>query len=193
MKKTTVTAFISIAIIFCMIAGFAAIPVAADERHPEHFIAASEPNHWGRSDLRSYLNGTKKISNTLPFDTTKNDRIEEGYYESQFSDDEYRIVLPYTYSNNSINGANKITGTYATTDKFWIPSTNAGTNAILFWGGDDISSGASVSLVDPKRVIPIAYWANPLDQARGNWVRGGLVIGNDARNFEIIDIIDITE
>ena len=56
MKKTHIAAIISIAMIFCMLAGFAPIPVAGYEHYPEKFITAADPNHWGRSDLRSYLN-----------------------------------------------------------------------------------------------------------------------------------------
>jgi hypothetical protein len=70
MKKTFVTAFISIAMVLCMLAGFITMPVAAYESMPERFITATNSNHWGRSDLRSYLSGNEKVSNTLPLDTS---------------------------------------------------------------------------------------------------------------------------
>ena len=86
MKKTFVTAFISVAMVLCMLAGFI-MPMAADKSMPERFITAANSNHWGRSDLRSYLSGNEKASNTLPLDTSESERKDTGYYGSQFSED----------------------------------------------------------------------------------------------------------
>ena len=149
------------------------IPVAGYERYPEKFITAADPNHWGRSDLRSYLNGTEKIGNTLPLDTSHEEREETGYYESQFSDEEYELVLPYAYSNNLIGKDRVFGGVYVTTDRFWLPSANfIDPDELLYWGGDDISSDALANSADLGRMIPRAYWAGGFDEYNAAWVRG---------------------
>ena len=61
-------------------------PVTAfAEGEPDKFITAATANHWGRSNLRAYLNGVKKVDNTLPIDTTTSGSNATDY-ASQFSD-----------------------------------------------------------------------------------------------------------
>lgn len=112
---------------------------------------ATTANNWGRSDLRSYLNGVAKKGDTLPFNTDHSQRQAEGYFESCFNDDEYALIAPYTY-NLSINDTE-----YSLTDKFWLPSGNYRKDNIISFGASDISSD-EVQL-DTSRIIPISYWS----------------------------------
>ena len=133
---------------------------------PTTFVASAKANHWGRSDLRSYMNGEAKDgSGSLPLDTTGHGQQESGYYESQFSDAEYGLVKDFTYNTNIFNGsADAVISTYETTDKFWLPSGNVsnGKDRIISWGGDDISANGQYSQSttnDKDRIIPISYWS----------------------------------
>ena len=82
--------------------------------------------------MRAHLNGVEKFDNTLPIDTTASGSNEKDY-ASHFSDAEYALVKPFTYStsvfvNNSQSGT--VTN-YATTDRFWLPSGNYSYNKVL--------------------------------------------------------------
>ncbi len=50
----------------------------ADE--PTTFVTTAFANHWGRSDLRAYMNDVDQIGKTLPLNTTHNERLSAEYY-----------------------------------------------------------------------------------------------------------------
>lgn len=139
------------------------------------FATSAYANHWGRSDLRAYLNGVEKTNRTLPYDTTHNSRIASGYYESQFSDAEYALVQPHTYNTNDFYSSGDGTKTYTTTDKFWLPSGNYNSDQVISWGKNDISSGSPSESIEINRVIPISYWSC---SSRGSWLRSAYDVYN---------------
>lgn len=127
---------------------------------PTTFVTTAFANHWGRSDLRAYMNGVEKNGKTLPLNTTHNERQQSGYYESQFSKAEYGLVQPFTYSTNVLDGS--ADAEYETTDKFWLPSGDYSNNQIISWGAKDISANSQYSQTttnDKDRIIPISYWS----------------------------------
>lgn len=129
---------------------------------PTTFVTSAKANHWGRSDLRAYMNGVEKNDKTLPLNTTHNERQQSGYYESQFSDAEYGLVQPFTYATNVLNSNKEATAVYETTDRFWLPSGNYSNNQIISWGAKDISANSQYSQTttnDKDRIIPISYWS----------------------------------
>ena len=106
-----------------------------------YFYEEARANHWGRSDLRAYLNNVEKVNNTLPVDSTVSG-TNSANYPSHFSDAEYGLVQPFTYSTNVLDGSGNVTSTYSTTDKFWLPSGNEGpdSRSIISWDAEAISS-----------------------------------------------------
>ncbi|MEI3541735.1 MAG: hypothetical protein V8P98_02885 [Acutalibacteraceae bacterium] len=119
-------------------------------------------NHWGRSDLRAYMNGVEKNDKTLPLNTTHNERQQSGYYESQFSDAEYGLVQPFTYATNVLNSNEEATAVYETTDRFWLPSGNFNKDQAISWGAEDMSATAQYTKStqsDKSHIIPISYWS----------------------------------
>lgn len=129
---------------------------------PTTFVTTAFANHWGRSDLRAYMNGVEKNGKTLPLNTTHNERQQSGYYESQFSKAEYGLVQPFTYATNVLNRNEEATAVYETTDRFWLPSGNYSNNQIISWGAKDISANSQYSQTttnDKDRIIPISYWS----------------------------------
>ena len=133
------------------------------------FITSAKPNHWGRSDLRAYLNGVEKINFTLPFDTTHSEKQSNGYYESQFTNNEYSLIQPFTYSTNILDSNGNTTSTYNTTDIFWLPSGNFDSDDVLSFGTDDLSSDLNFNNVLAGHIIPISYWSGGLDDYA--WLR----------------------
>ena len=127
-------------------------PVTTFAAEPDKFIEAAKANHWGRSDLRAYLNGVEKVDNTLPIDTTHDTRKTSGYYESQFSDAEFDLVKPFTYSTNVLTSDGGLADEYDTTDRFWLPSGNSYSQQVLSWSATDVSSTASYESLSPARV-----------------------------------------
>ena len=129
---------------------------------PDKFVTTAFANHWGRSDLRAYMNGVEKNDKTLPLNTTHNERQQSGYYESQFSDAEYGLVQPFTYATNVLNSNEEATAVYETTDRFWLPSGNYSNSQIISWGAKDISANSQYSQTTTNykdRIIPISYWS----------------------------------
>ena len=126
---------------------------------PDKFVTTAFANHWGRSDLRAYLNNVEKTNNTLPINST-NSGSNAANYPSQFSKAEYGLVQPFTYSTNVLDGP--ADAEYKTTDKFWLPSGNYSNNKIISWGAKDISANSQYSQTttnDKDRIIPISYWS----------------------------------
>ena len=153
----------------------AMVPQMAWAEEPDKFVASAKANHWGRSDLRSYLNGVAKDGETLPLDTTHETREASGYYESQFSNAEFGLVQPFTYSTNVLAGSYRneyATATYETSDRFWLPSGNYSSYQVISWGGEDISSKAqygTTTVNDKARIIPISYWS--YGASSDSWLR----------------------
>ena len=129
---------------------------------PDKFVTTAFANHWGRSDLRAYMNGVEKNDKTLPLNTTHNERQQSGYYESQFSDAEYGLVQPFTYATNVLNSNEEATAVYETTDRFWLPSGNLNKGQAISWGAEDMSATAQYTKStqsDKSHIIPISYWS----------------------------------
>ena len=128
---------------------------------PTTFVTTAYANHWGRSDLRAYLNNVEKTNNTLPINST-NSGSNAANYPSQFSKAEYGLVQPFTYATNVLNGNEEATAVYETTDRFWLPSGNYSNSQIISWGAKDISANSQYSQTttnDKDRIIPISYWS----------------------------------
>ena len=128
---------------------------------PTTFVTTAYANHWGRSDLRAYLNNVEKTNNTLPINST-NSGSNAANYPSQFSDAEYGLVQPFTYATNVLNSNEEATAVYETTDRFWLPSGNFNKNQAISWGADDMSATAQYTKStqsDKSHIIPISYWS----------------------------------
>lgn len=141
---------------------------------PTTFVTSAKANHWGRSDLRAYMNGVEKNDKTLPLNTTHNERQQSGYYESQFSDAEYGLVQPFTYATNVLNRNEEATAVYETTDRFWLPSGNFSKNQAISWGADDMSATAQYTKStqsDKSHIIPISYWSYGTPSYSSSWLR----------------------
>ena len=137
---------------------------------PTTFVTSAFANHWGRSDLRAYLNNglatvaeNGSVSNkNYGLNSTEgecNSNNTSGFAK-QFSNAEYELVQPFTYSTNVLDGP--ADAEYETIDKFWLPSGNYSNNKIISWGAKDISANNQYSQTttnDKDRIIPISYWS----------------------------------
>lgn len=156
---------------------------------PGFFYEAAYANHWGRSDLRAYLNNVEKTNNTLPINST-NSGSNAANYPSQFSKAEYGLVQPFTYSTNVLDGP--ADAEYKTTDKFWLPSGNYSNNKIISWGAKDISANSQYSQTttnDKDRIIPISYWS--YGNSIHSWLRSPFS-DTDGRALSAIRGISVT-
>ena len=127
---------------------------------PTVFTASTYANHWGRSDLRAYLNNATKTNGTLPIDTTI-DGTNSANFPAKFSDAEFGVVQPFTYKTNVLDRNKNAVAVYKTTDRFWLPSGNYNSLHVTSWGGEDISANAQYnkSIAAYKAcLIPISYW-----------------------------------
>ena len=139
---------------------------------PTTFVTTAFANHWGRSDLRAYLNNglatvaeNGSVSNkNYGLNSTEgecNSNNTSGFAK-QFSNAEYELVKPFTYATNVLNSNEEATAVYETTDRFWLPSGNYSNNQIISWGAKDISANSQYSQTttnDKDRIIPISYWS----------------------------------
>ncbi|MEI3542258.1 MAG: hypothetical protein V8P98_05630 [Acutalibacteraceae bacterium] len=140
---------------------------------PTTFVTTAYANHWGRSDLRAYLNNVEKTNNTLPINST-NSGSNAANYPSQFSKAEYGLVQPFTYATNVLNGNEEATAVYETTDRFWLPSGNFNKNQAISWGADDMSATAQYTKStqsDKSHIIPIPYWSYGTPSYSSSWLR----------------------
>ena len=169
---------------------------------PDKFVTSANANHWGRSDLRAYLNnGLETVAEdgsvsekNYGIDSTKGDYKSDNKsgYAHMFSDTEYGLVQPFTYStyttNNTINifdeGSPKVTAVYETTDKFWLPSGNSDSNQVISWAAEDISSASQYTMTtatNKQRLIPVSYWSYGASIC--SWLRSPFyVTERDSRN-----------
>ena len=149
----------------------ATVPQMAWAAEPTTFVASAKANHWGRSDLRAYLNNVTKTDNTLPIYTTS--AGNGANYPSQFSAAEFGLVEPFTYSTNVRDSSGNATATYETSDRFWLPSGNLSSSQVISWGREDISASAqygATTTSDKARIIPISYWSR-IDSISYSWLR----------------------
>ncbi len=133
----------------------------ASAAEPDFFYKEAYANHWGRSDLRAYLNNVEKVDDTLPIDTTINGS-NSANYPSYFSAAEYGTVESFKYSTNVLNRIEEATAVYETTDKFWLPSAHYNNDQVISWAEEDISSNSQYTMTtatDRRRIIPIPYWS----------------------------------
>jgi len=178
--KNNIKAVISVMLIAVMLSVplLITLPAAADNTAPTYFTSAEYASHWGRSDLRAYLNGAEKLLDTLPVSTEHTERQEIGYYESYFSDAEYALIQPFTYETYSA----KSSSSYSATDKFWLPSGNYEVDKIISWGGSDI---APSNLQEIKSggayLIPISYWSYSKSVLRSAYLQR--VLCSDRGNY----------
>lgn len=151
---------------------------------PTTFVTTAFANHWGRSDLRAYLNNglatvaeNGSVSNkNYGLNSTEgecNSNNTSGFAK-QFSNAEYELVQPFTYATNVLNSNEEATAVYETTDRFWLPSGNYSNSQIISWGAKDISANSQYSQTTTNykdRIIPISYWhyVPPFDSS--SWLR----------------------
>ena len=157
---------------------------------PTTFVTSAFANHWGRSDLRAYLNNglatvaeNGSVSNkNYGLNSTEgecNSNNTSGFAK-QFSNAEYELVQPFTYSTNVLDGP--ADAEYETIDKFWLPSGNYSNNQIISWGAKDISANSQylqTTTNDKDRIIPISYWS--YGNSIYSWLRSpNYIYGNRA-------------
>ena len=168
-----------LAVSLCMAVVLMGVPVTTfAEGEPDKFITAARANHWGRSDLRAYLNGVEKVDNTLPLDTTASGSNTKDY-ASQFSDAEYALVKPFKYHTNVFveNSQEGTVTSYATTDHFWLPSGTRSSDQVLSWGATDVSRDSDYAEnFDSAHAIPISYW--PAGDGLYSWMRSAYFFGD---------------
>ena len=161
---------------------------------PTTFVTSAFANHWGRSDLRAYLNNglatvaeNGSVSNkNYGLNSTEgecNSNNTSGFAK-QFSNAEYELVQPFTYATNVLNSNEEATAVYVyeTTDRFWLPSGNYNKNQAISWGAKDISANSQYSQTttnDKDRIIPISYWS--YGNSIYSWLRSpNYIYGNRA-------------
>lgn len=133
-------------------------------------MTSANANHWGRSDLRAYLNNAAKTDGTLPLDTMSADN--GANYPWCFSDGEYALVQPWTYGTAVYDTSGNITSVYETTDRFTLPAAVGNNDHLLTWGeGCD-----NDALSDKNRVIPSSYWSDDWSGGTSSnaWLRSSL-------------------
>lgn len=166
LRKKYVSAIVSLTLVLGMAAGN-----LAHAAEPTTFVSTAYGNHWGRSDLRAYLNNATKTNSTLPIDTATSGS-NNANFPAKFSNAEFGLVQPFTYQTNVLDRSENATATYETRDRFWLPSGNYGSKQIISWGGEDISAKAQYSkatAADKARIIPISYWS--YGASVGSWLR----------------------
>ena len=158
-----------LSIVTCMALILTMLPLStltAFAQYEPKFINSDKANHWGRSNLRAYLNNAEKIDNTLRLDSSSYDN--SAGYPSQFSNAEIALVQPYTYSTNVLRLYN-VTSSYVTTDRFWLPSGNISNDDVISWGENDLSANVNYHNLPATRAIPISYWYSGASHT--SWLR----------------------
>ena len=167
---------------------------------PTTFVTSAFANHWGRSDLRAYLNNglatvaeNGSVSNkNYGLNSTEgecNSNNTSGFAK-QFSNAEYELVQPFTYSTNVLDGP--ADAEYETIDKFWLPSGHYSNNKIISWGAKDISANSQypqTTTNDKDRIIPISYWS--YGNSIHSWLRSPFS-DTDGRALSAIRGISVT-
>lgn len=135
------------------------------------FVAPATSSHWGRSDLRAYLNGGLTDGAVKNYLTVSNAAggPDSTYEKNHFLTPELNRIIPSEV--NTIDYQSQTA--YKTTDRFFLPSANTGVNALepnknyaysLYWGADDITQQNGSSAVaadklenDRNRFIPKSF------------------------------------
>ncbi len=124
--------------------------------------------HYGRSDLRAYLNGGLRSGLEKNFRAESSLSSGSAPFEQHFAQGELAAVRPST-----IGLYNPKTGeTEQLTDRFYLPACSAG-QGTLSWGEADGPAEGQ----DASHLIPQSYWA---DSAAGSWVRSAAGQGDQA-------------
>ena len=103
-----------------------------------NFVDAANADHWGRSDLRAFLNpglidGEQK--NYL-VDSTSNESSVKSGYEEYFTEAELELIRSgIGYTTETKNSATNVME--KTKDRYWLPSINS--DGRLYWGTEDVS------------------------------------------------------
>lgn len=142
---------------------------------PTVFTASAYPNHWGRSDLRAYLNngladvaadGT--VSNKkFKLDSTADSDNTSGY-AAHFSDAEFALVQLFRYMTYVYSGGN-FTSAYELIDRFFLPSAEYGRYVAWYFSEDanrNTTYGNSSSYIIPMLYVSRGHTLNDLC-----WVR----------------------
>ena len=150
-----------VALAAAAVVAISVVPAPALAEAPDTFVTSAYANHWGRSDLRAYLNEYTKTDDTVPLDSTAEGR-NYNVYAAQFSESEYDRIQPVTYSTNVLDRNGNATSVYETTDRFYLPSGNYRNDQVIYWGSEDISANSAYDAAaqhDIARFIPISYWS----------------------------------
>lgn len=134
-------------------------------------------NHWGMSDIRSYLNVLFDDENKINrIDSTKLSNNKYGYGRF-FSNNEFSLIKPSTVQTNVFDRDELLTATniYETTDMFFLPSGKFG-EKVISWGKEDISDECTYiqkvkNKGDLNRIIPISYWISGVGEFFKAWLR----------------------
>ena len=154
-----------VALAAAAVVAISVVPAPALAAAPDTFVTSAYANHWGRSDLRAYLNGYAKTDDTAPLDSTAAGSNSNGY-AAQFSPSEYARIQPVTYNTNVLDANGDATSVYETTDRFYLPSGNYRNDQVIYWGSEDISANsayAAAAQYDIARFIPVSYWSGGAD------------------------------
>ena len=150
-----------VALAAAAVVAISVVPAPALAAAPDTFVTSAYASHWGRSDLRAYLNGYTKTDDTAPLDSTAAGSNSNGY-AAQFSESEYARIQPVTYSTNVLDANGDATSVYETTDRFYLPSGNYSNDQVIYWGSEDISANSAYAAAaqhDIARFIPVSYWS----------------------------------
>lgn len=146
-----------VALAAAAVVAISVVPAPALAAAPDTFVTSANANHWGRSDLRAYLNGYTKTSLTGPLNSTTTGGNSNGY-AAQFSKSEYARIQPVTYSTNVLDADGDAASVYETADRFYLPSGNYSNDQVIYWGSEDISADsvyAAAAQYDIARFIPV--------------------------------------
>ena len=112
-----------------------------------NFVDAANADHWGRSDLRAFLNpnlidGEQK--NYL-VDSTSNESSDKSGYEEYFTESELELIRSgIGYTTETKNSATNVME--KTKDRYWLPSIDS--NGRLYWGTEDVSDESTETFIN---------------------------------------------
>lgn len=112
-----------------------------------NFVDAANADHWGRSDLRAFLNpglidGEQK--NYL-VDSTSNESSAKSGYEEYFTEAELELIRSgIGYTTETKNSATNVIE--KTKDRYWLPSINS--DGRLYWGTEDVSDESTKTFIN---------------------------------------------
>lgn len=195
------SAIVALAVVVTSMAGlFVHIKLNNVNAADGQFTYTAYATHWGRSDIRAYLNNGLGTVDDDGIVTNKNyyrnstgrtsaggSTNYNGGYAEYFNGTEWGLILASTvntntYYNNGVGDRN-LQSVYETTDRFYLPSglyLSAGEQiygkGVISWGADDISDGniydeKVVEKGDVHRLIPSAYWSSSQNDNQSFFLR----------------------